>query len=468
MERLPSSSLMDQLLPDCKDHVFQFLTLQECLNYGTTSKTSLHDVLPNLRQRRKNQFLTVYCYQIEYPSVLKPVKSNHDTEPPTRDSVPITNQPPDDTAFCSRLVDKDHWHQIPSVCERIVSLYRAMPSSHPVNKELLELISDLKQGDQNFSQAHKSSSDVDLSSSYNQLQRCTKAHRLHASILAQCTVHSNPSPCSRYSAVNVTNVSASDPTSLNVTLETYVGDVLCACYMMGHKVAGIIEGGFTHVDWCKHILSLVQKKQTHYARSWYQFWVYLHSTLLRTFPFTPSQMMTLLGSTSGICGTSVPHNVDYIHPHYCYLGMEAHLVQQTTKVVRTLLLQLANSFGEPPAVTTRMAHQTTMNHFGPLGPSFRGRDEIRTRIMNPFSLLHRLHHPSYEIPTTWFLVQQKEHMIIDSRTFHSWFAGTDTVVRWMLELKEECGKSRPMTVTPPIVTIEHVPLNRFMTDNAIQ
>jgi hypothetical protein len=72
------------------------------------------------------------------------------------------------------------------------------------------------------------------------------------------------------------------------------------------------------------------------------------------------------------------------------------------------------------------------------------------------------------IPTTWFLLQQKEHMILDSRTLHSWFAGTDTVVRWMLELKEECGKSRPMTVMPPIVTIEHVPLTAFMTDNAIQ
>jgi hypothetical protein len=179
-------------------------------------------------------------------------------------------------------------------------------------------------------------------------------------------------------------------------------------------------------------------------------------------------MKTLLGSTSGIRGTSVPHNVDYIHPHYCYLGMEAHRVHETTKVVRTLLLQLWNAIGEPPAVTNRMAHQTTMNHFGPLGPNFRGRDDIRTRIMNPFSLLHRLHHPSYVIPTTWFLLQQKEHMILDSRTLHSWFAGTDTVVRWMLELKEECGKSRPMTVMPPIVTIEHVPLTAFMTDNAIQ
>eukprot|EP00526_Cylindrotheca_closterium_P026768 CAMPEP_0113660498 /NCGR_PEP_ID=MMETSP0017_2-20120614/32931_1 /TAXON_ID=2856 /ORGANISM="Cylindrotheca closterium" /LENGTH=51 /DNA_ID=CAMNT_0000575135 /DNA_START=25 /DNA_END=177 /DNA_ORIENTATION=+ /assembly_acc=CAM_ASM_000147 len=51
-----------------------------------------------------------------------------------------------------------------------------------------------------------------------------------------------------------------------------------------------------------------------------------------------------------------------------------------------------------------------MNQFGPLGPAFRGRDDIRTRIMNPFSLLHRLHHPSYVVPSTWFLVEQKEHL----------------------------------------------------------
>ena len=88
---------------------------------------------------------------------------------------------------------------------------------------------------------------------------------------------------------------------------------------------------------------------------------------------------------------------------------------------------------------------------------------------NPFSLLHRLHHPAYVIPTTWFLVeQQKEHVIMDSRTFHSWFAGNDSVIRWMMELKLECGKSRPMTVMPPVVTIAPVPLTAFMSDNAIQ
>lgn len=480
MELLSTVSPLDQLLPDCKDHLFRFLTIQECLDYSSTSKTSLHDMLPNLRQRRQDQFLTNYCYQIEYPSILKPITSiQNERQSSAGASTTATPKPLlEEDAFCSRLIDKDHWHTIRSVYERIVCLYRAIPSSHPSNSDLRDLLLDLEQSDVYLKQSsptneNRASTDVDFASSFKQFQMHTKAHRIHASILAQCTVRSKPISCDRYSSTKTAASSrstSSDPTQLSVSLETYVGDVLCACYMMGHKISGVVEGGVSHLQWSRHILSLMQQKeQQDHAHSWYQYWIYLHSTLLRTFPLTPNQMETLLGSTCGIRGKSVPFDEDYIHPHYCYVGMEAQLVQETTEVVRTLLLHLGNTSDNRTLVSnTRMAHQTTMNRFGPLGPAFRGRDDIQTRIMNPFSLLHRLHHPSFAISTTWFLVEQKEHLILDSRTFHSWFSGTDTVMRWMLELKEECGKSRPMTVMPPIVTIEPVPLHAFMTDNVIQ
>jgi hypothetical protein len=447
-------SPMDRLLPDCKDHISRFLTLKECLSYGAVSRSSLQEILQNLRERRNAQFLRRYCYQIEQPSLLKPVSNSEHCSQGTQ------------VDFSSKLIDKDHWHTIPSIFERTTSLYHAMPVSHPSNDYIRELISDLK--DQTFLQNQSlTTQQADFPLTLKQLKRCTKAHRLHATILALCTIKSNPIPCSRYSAVN-SNAAPVGPTSLSVSLDQYIGDVVCAYYLMGHAIAGIIEGSASHSTWTKHILSLLHQEEPHHALSWYKFWIYLHSTLLRSFPFKPAQMKTLLGSTCGIQGITIPECIDYVHPHYCYVGMEPQGVYETTKLVRTLLLQLGNDFAEPPAPTLRVAHQTTMNHFGPLGPAYRGRDEIRTRTMNPFSLLHRLHHPSYCIPTTWFLVEQKEHVILDSRTFQAWFSESDTVIRWMLELKQECSKSRPMTVMPPIVTIEPLPLSAFLSDNAIQ
>ena len=361
-----------------------------------------------------------------------------------------------------------------------------MPNSHPSNDKIRELLLDLKKQEL-YRHRHQDNNTLEcnlqFTSTLHQLRRITKAHKLNATILAQSTIRSNPTPCNRYS--NFANTAATNTNSnnsrrsLSISLDQYVGDVLIACYLMGHAVAGIVDDGTSsmtastktiHSRWTKHILNLVtasSQGEPYHSKSWYQFFIYLHSTLLRIFPLTPDQMKTLLGSASGIIGQTIPHHIEYIHPHYCYVGRdELKLVSDKTNIVRTLMLQLGDE-GNTRFALHRVAHQTTMNQFGPLGPAFRGRDEIRTVLMNPFSLLQRLHHPSYVIPTTWFSDEQKEHVIMDSRAFNSWFTGVDSVMRWMLALKLESQKTRPMTVSPPIVTIEPVPMSAFLADNAI-
>ncbi|CAJ1966288.1 unnamed protein product [Cylindrotheca closterium] len=470
---------IDELLPECKNHIFQFLSLQDCLRFTSTSKRSLISALPQLWQRRQEQFYQRYCYQIESPNLLQRWSKKWD---PASAADTTTKSAEDDTIFCSPLVDQNHWHVIPAVGERITQLYQCVPATHPSNNELRALKTDLEQDGNSSKKSQRttmnSADDHDhfqaTTSPLQELRNCTRAHQLHASILSMSTVKCNPRRCDRYSTTARTRIGSknvANNNSLSATLETYMGDVLVSCYLMGHKISGILEGGPSLDDWNQHVLSLLRPVEAQKALSWYQYWVYLHSTLLRTFPFSVEHAAILLGSSkSGILGRSIPQGLSYIHPHYCYMGQEPKQVEMTTKIVRTLLLRLANheADAEPPSTLLRMAHQTTMNQFGPLGPAFRGRDEIRTRIMNPFSLLHRLHHPSYALASTWFLVEQKEHIVLDSRTFHAWFRGTDTVVGWMLELKQECSKSRPMTVMPPVVTVEPIAVSAFLTDNAIQ
>ena len=422
-----------RLLPDCRYHFFGYLNLKECLSYGSTSKLSLWEILPELQRRRKEQFLLRHAYQIERPSLLQPVVQEAGDG---KEGLPISQH----------LIDGQQWHVLPSVAERIQNLYRAFPSSHPLDENLRELFLDLKETPDATTTANDP---LDFHSCLKKLHKLIKAFRLHSFLLTRCTIKLDPKPCDprHYTTTSRDH----DPNSLTVLLEHYIGDVLCACYLMGHSIAGLVEGGPKHGEWTSKLLSKLEKEkrsdntQTINPVVWYQLWIYLHSALLRNFPFSPSQQQMLGISASGIYGATIPESLAYIHPHYPYMGTGTSVVAETSELVRAFTEQ---------RTSPRAAHRTTFHHFGPLGPAFRGRDRVQTNLMDPGFLVRRLQHPEYVIPSTWFLVAQKKHIILDSPAFHSWFTSEDDVVRWMLELKQECGKTRPMTVMPPLVTIE--------------
>jgi hypothetical protein len=314
--------------------------------------------------------------------------------------------------------------------------------------DIRELFLDLKQQPPAVTEDPITNAGLDFfRSCFFQLQNLTKAHRLHASLLSRCTITSNPTPC--HPGFYTTTSRVSNSSRLTVLLEHYIGDTLCAYYLMGHSIAGLVEGGPTHREWTKALFTQLQQQnnqQSINAVAWYQLCVYFHSALLRTFPFSPSQQAELGLSVCGIRGATVPEKLTYIHPHYPYMGTGTSVVAETTELVQ--------AFSGFTLTTPRATHRTTLNHFGPLGPDFRGRDRVQSNVMDPGFLVYRLQHPSFVIPSTWFLVEQKQHLILDSPAFHSWFTAEDNVIQWMLELKQECGKTRPMTVVPPLVTIE--------------
>lgn len=431
------SSGFQGIPPDCRDRLFRYLTIQECLFYGTTSRTSLTEIFPDLQRRRKEQFLLRHAYQIGQPSIILPVFEKVTTH---AGAILSTN-----------LLDNQQWHTLPSVAEGIQGLYRSLSPSHPLDTDVQALCLDLKketpvlEGYTSFS----SSTSGNFRSCLVQLQKLTKAHRLHASLLSRCTVGSNPNACDPGFYTLTSRETARDPSSLTILLEHYMGDVLCVYYLLGHSIAGLVEGGPTHGQWINSLLETIKQQNNDHSINavvWYRLWVYFHSAILRTFPFSPLQLKTLGLLSCGIQGVTVPGNLTYIHPHYPFMGTGTSVVRETTELVQ--------AFSERNAAILRADLRTTFNRFGPLGPSFRGRDRVHSRSMRIDFLLHRLEHPSYVIPSTWFLVEQKQHIILDSPAFHSWFTSEDDVILWMLESKEECGKSRPMTVSPPSVTIE--------------
>ena len=223
---------------------------------------------------------------------------------------------------------------------------------------------------------------------------------------------------------------------LTVPLERYMGDVLIVYYLMSHSSAGIVEGSPTPTQWMIRLQSSPSSQPREMGWNgwlWYQRWVYYHSTMLRMCSFTRQQQDQLGLCSSGILrttGTSNPAMANRQTMPYCYVEPPMVLADPEL-LVSTAILELSTLEGKASLIAT-------FNHFGPLGPSFRGRDEVRTRRMEPELLVFKIHDKL-----------QGSYLPDDT-----WLSGQDEVVAWMMEMQLESRRQRPMTVLPPLITIQ--------------
>jgi hypothetical protein len=428
-----------------------------------------------------------------------------------------------------RKGERERWHVLPSVQERIESLYRAFPSPHPLEEDLRELVLDLRKDNaaatatttkspplsHDHQEARPPSSSqngihIDIHSKFNFTQslldwkQATKAHRLHASLWRRCTTQCHPKPY--YD--NVMSMSggmstrggrpgtgmadaASASASLHVSLSQYMGDVLCASYLMAHSNANAngngnansnsmcVEGGddCTFQQWVRYLLAEQQQKDSLDMNSntvganvdvdaitMYRSWVFVHSFALQNWAFTMSQrkrlglmpMMHSGGDDDDSIGGD-QHNNDndnaLIAPHEALTSIVDTLYPMEEGMLTQLLHLLQRQ------TTPLCTHRMTFSHFGPLGggASFRGRDLVQSSQMclvrmaqavqrstttgtgsSTPSLLHR---PQFVLDIT---TRQQPIIDDDEQT---------EMVTWMLVLMQQCKNTRPMTVMPPLVEI---------------
>jgi hypothetical protein len=301
--------------------VFQFLTLKECLTYTSVSTGSLQEMVPELERRRKIQFLCRHMEEVEivmvtdaedekdkvdndgveqtsdtYPSVGFARRRTVRLTPIVSPCTPMTDQSPSnrttmstvekegihihsnhseilhgDERFIQPIADLHHFYNaekiscvIPSVKERVETLCRAIPHSHPFKEDLRRLVLDLEK--QSWSSTHSredeppagtvmSTSSTSSASTvsviagqlFESLKDVMAAHRLHASLLARSTIYLAPVQFQQ---------STQAANQVVVTLDQYMGDVFTAYYLSGHSVAGIVEGGPTLLRWINQITNI--------------------------------------------------------------------------------------------------------------------------------------------------------------------------------------------------------------------
>jgi hypothetical protein len=426
---------------DLKDQVLDFLPLRSCLRYTQASHQCLRDVLPHLKRRRSRQFCKRLAYQMGNPHKLRPINSLND---PT--SIPIETSSP----LQYLTGDKEQIHIVPSVTERIESLYRALPYSHSSSEGVRRLLLEL-QGQPPDLLLEDGIRSSHFPSSLQELHLVTVAHRSHEELIRACTVNCSPP---RANLGFWDNPGA----ALTTTLEQYIGDVLLAYFLVGHAIAGMVEGFTSHSHWTDHLLSCDSSPQL-----WYKRWVFMHSCILRTFPVTTNQLQQYKLPAVGIIGRTDPQGVDYIHPHYCFLGCSARdtVVEDTTKVVSHIYRACLLDFDERTAEGALVYRMDTRWHsFGQLGPAFRGRDHVQSVHMSPDTMSVFLSSPGFAMAPPWLMMEEGQHVIHDNPLYHAWFTAeveprtdSESLGSWFLRMPQICYQNRPMTVEPPVISL---------------
>jgi hypothetical protein len=398
------------LLPqDCLDNLLLFLSLHNCLDLSCTSLMFLEELNRELKKRRRRM-----KHSFAYSCL-------------------STNGQYKLLAVSGGLKEtSENVFLLPTVSDRINSLYHALPASYSARPTALELRIEIERGDEEIENAPLEATGNEAHNIRDRFravfqvqQNLVRAHRFHARLLSQA-IKSNPGSWD--------GLEQEGGRILSVHLQQYIGDVLCAYYLMGHSVSGIVEGGPSEDAWMDSVLSEARSTRQNAARS-YRAWIYLHSTLLRMAPFAWSQQ-ALLGIASPASAYTSSLDVargSLLRPHLPFAcGLKNHDKRaQVWDALRT-------------CAPLRM----TLNDFGRLGPTFRGRDLIQSQTVFPSSCIG--------VTREFCSMTTNDYANVNALSpfLTSWCSGEESVITWLLFLHREAGKTRPMTVAPPLVTIK--------------
>jgi len=366
----------------CTENVLEYLDLKDCLQLGGTSSGSLQNVIPNLLKRR-NRMVEPYAM----------VKTTTPKAPPSSPTSTLkfdnAHLPSSDEfgllSELKRIHPEENLLVFPTVQQRAEELAEKIPSAHSQSHSVVELRNSLRL---NLSKdiAEASRSDAPKAALLALLIKVVCPLRLHAQILKHA-LYSRPN-----------NMGARE----GCPLPEYVGDVLAVAYLLNADST--------------HYCSSVEGSPTHFHignNNSYVSWVLIEAAILRTKVFSEEQR-TVLGIPE-----FEPTRLS-LDGEPTRLSLAAELYRQRTSAWSVPMDRFRSE--------AFMSSELTLvyDDFGPLGPSFRGRDVVRIRQISAQCMLAYLSSPIFGE------------------------AGR-VATEWMCLAHEQAYKTRPMTVREPVV-----------------
>lgn len=349
----------DNFLPnDCKSKILSYLSLYDILSYSCSSKVSLQSTVSDLYRRTITLTKTI---------IWDGVNERRDDVTSFFEVHQVSND--------AKLKHDETIMELPSVYDRIQSLYSILSLNHTMREsvqELLSLISKerndsdtmiyLSDGD-----GHniKTSDEIDFRDTFTKFQQLLQVYKLHAKILKSAI---NGDFLNHIGQCNGRYLFRDNGDQVHFDLDQYLGDVYIAFIFMGNISSGLVEG-VSEVKWLKAISAMATKHATESnetptleTNACYQYWIFLHSSLMRSIKLSNTEMNEFGLLPTGIMKQSFFNNYDYHDEIFTPPGIFQG--EFKTRTVLKIYKSLANH---------DCLMRVLFRGFGPLGPSFRGR-----------------------------------------------------------------------------------------------
>jgi hypothetical protein len=377
---------------ECMQNIFSYLRLSDCIRFASTSSSSLREVLPAISLRRGQMTKT---YAVVATNVTK--NTTHTNIARYKTQIEAVKDIQTDTKHIEII------YKFPTLQQRVTQLAKKIPQSHPMHS-LIQRLKMTLAGCINIESCavNETTSHLKL---IELLQRLILPLKLHSTILMNTVLSQH---CYK---------------STTTSLDNYIGDVLCVTYLFydfDQQYPYYAEGSITS-HW-------LRQKLRRYTPTCYQSWVLIHSSILRTKQFT-NQQRHRLGLSDGLqLENNITNNV-------------------LTKDIKNSI-SLNKTSGWNIAIDLIRTDQfvksemcIVYDEFGPLGPSFRGRDIVRVRDLTADAILECLLY--YSIDSNTRNASQVEHVRNTSSTREAF--------EWICIVHEQAFQSRPMSVRLPMI-----------------
>jgi len=382
-----------ELPTECTQHVLSFLTIQDCVRLGSASSSTLQEVLPNLLQRRNRMKIPYAIVKQPVAPPSSPTSAMQDFGSSTISSTSSTTTAAETLSPSSNefglLSDLQQVHPkedlviFPTVQDQVEELAIKMPLQHSHSGTVVALRNSLRLDLAN-DMAEAARSGAPKASLIALLINVVSPLKLHAQVLGHAL---------------------RDPSTTRRPLHEYVGDVLAVTYLLNND----------STQFCSSVEGSPTQFHTGAPCSSYASWILLHSGILRTKQFSEEQRNVL----------GIP---DYhaVHP----ATSDATRLTLTAQLYKKRMTSWSVPMDRFRDEGFRESELTLVyDDFGPLGPSFRGRDVVRIRSISAQCLLAYFSSPA----------QHGE--------------AARVAVDWMCLAHAQATKTRPMTVRTPVIRL---------------
>lgn len=372
---------------ECSQHIFSYLEIAECLSLGTTSSTVLRKVLPDLcvRRHRMTQRYAMVSGNDQFALCPSPTSTRlhpedcwwHPRNPRAGLEKDFKLESSQSQAFV-----------FPTVQDRVEQLSLKIPLLHPLHGLVQDLCQSLRF---DVEKELLAILPVCLSNAtlIHALKQIVRPLKLYATIL-KTALHNGPDKGS-------------------TELFQYIGDVLCVAYLMHdcNSKCSFAEGSPSPF--------VLAEKIRKSPPSCYRSWVLMHASILRTKQFSDNARLRLgIGPSESL----TPEIEDVFNAI-------------TPRAMAQMYSRSAAAWSMPMdcyRTEAFMASEMVLiyDDFGPLGPSFRGRDIVQVREVSAHSML---------------------------ACFTTSNVATDghEALEWLCVAHEQSFKTRPMSVRTPVL-----------------